>query len=309
MKPHLIAIACIAILLGACQNAQQPAVLPTQVIQPSPTLAQPTSTITPTAQPTPLPGRLTIPLDSLSEGIPWLPLDIDKDPMIIYIGVNVKLPPFDDVNVRKAFAAATDREAIAAIAERLYFENVRAATNLTPSETIGRDLYEAVGIPYDPAKAKEYLAKAGYADPAGFPPFTLLASMRGVAAPGFYQQVAEALAQMWLENLGVAVEVKVIGDFGVYNDMLKNDTPHLYFVGWGADLNDPDNFLAALLHSESDFNFGKYLSVQYDSLLARAARETDPEKRQLLYLQAEEMLTEEDAAVIPLIHTYFYRVN
>lgn len=191
-KPYLFCT-LVLLALSACSAAAgdptQPPV-PSDTVAPDPTLA-PTTTFTPL--PTALPGNLVIPLNSLNGEIPWLPLDESHRPTVVYIGINNRLAPFMDANVRKAFAAATDREAIAAIATRLYFDNVRPATNLTPPETIGRELYGSVGIPFDPAAAKQYLADAGFSDPPSFPSITVLGSTRG-AAPGFYQQVGEALA-------------------------------------------------------------------------------------------------------------------
>lgn len=106
--------------------------------------------------------------------------------MVVFLGINSEAAPFTNPDVRRAFAAAIDREVIAAIATRLYFDNVRPATNLTPSETLGRDLYGDVGIPFDPEMARSYLQAAGYDSPPSMPPITLFASTRG-AAPGFYQ--------------------------------------------------------------------------------------------------------------------------
>lgn len=114
---------------------------------------------------------------------------------------------------------------------------------------------------------------------------------------------------MWQEHLGVEVEVRVIGDLGAFLERINTDTPQLYLLGWGADINDPTNFLEALFHSDSEFNASHFADVQFDSLIARAIREGDPAARQLLYIQAEQRLTEVQAGVVPLFHSYFYRGN
>lgn len=301
MKKYLFCAVVFAILLGSCQPAP-PQATSTEIESP------PTQTAVDTVapEPTALPGSLVIPLDSFGSEVPWLPLDTDARPTVIYIGINTTLAPFDNVDVRRAFAAATDREAIAGIAQRLYFENVRPATNFTPSETIGRDLYGEVGIPYDPERAKEYLSAAGYTDQADFPAFTLIASLRGSAAIGFYTQVSDALAAMWKENLGVDVTIEIVGDFGNFIDRVSNDAPQLWLLGWGADLNDPDNFLNYFFNSGAEANAGHFSSAEFDELVNEAAGGGDADQRQILYIQAERIVTEDLVGVIPLFHSYFY---
>jgi oligopeptide transport system substrate-binding protein len=164
-----------------------------------------------------------------------------------------------------------------------------------------------VGIPYDPARAREYLKAAGYTDPADFPPFTLIASLRGSAAPGFYTQVTDALSAMWHENLGVSVTIEVHGDFGTFLNRLNNDTPQLWVFGWGADFNDPDNFLNHLFNSSANANVGHFASDAFDQLVNNAANGGDPAERQIMYIQAEQILTQDLVGVIPLFHSYFYR--
>ncbi len=208
--------------------------------------------------------------------------------------------------VRQAFVLAIDRQPIVDLADA-WFENLRRATTLTPSETLGRDLVDSVGLSYDPERANELLIEAGYTDVTSFPAVTLLVSTRGEAYPGAYSRIADLIAQMWLENLGISVDVEVHGNFGNYIGILKAGDFDIYQLAWGADFNDPDNFLNAIFHSSSPFNFGHFASVQYDSLVGRAEGEADPATRQLQYIEAERLLTEELAGVIPLYHSYFYQ--
>jgi len=261
----------------------------------------------PTPEPTPLPGDLVYPVDTLSNDIPWLPLDEDKRPTSCYFGFNLEMPPFNNILVRQAFAAAVDRQVIADLADRFYFENARPATSLTPPETMGRDLYENIGIPFDPIRAKSLLAEAGYTDIEKFPDVTLVVSTRGEAAPGAYSRMADAIVEMWQQHLGILVEVDVIGDDAYYfRDLLPNNLPHIYQLTWGADLNDPDNFLRELFHSTSRFNHGHFSDKQFDNLVEQASIKNDPAERQELYIQAERILTEDLAGIIPLYHSYFY---
>lgn len=295
------------IVLSACGQTTDAA--PTVTLTNPPT-NPPTDTATPaptdTPTPTPIPGIQVFPSSSLGNSIPWLPLDEDSIPMSVYYGFNVKKPPFDNVLVRQAFAAAVDKELIVQEATRFKFRNAAPATSLTPPQVLGRDLYGDVGILFDPARAKELLQQAGYSDMAGFPPVTLFVSTRGEAAPGAYFRMAQSIAEMWETHLGVKVEIEVFGNMGTYLNQLRNDPPDIYQLGWGADYNDPDNFLKTLFHTNSEFNFGHFNNSDFDLLVDKASNISDPTARQLFYIQAEEILTEQEVGIIPLYHALFY---
>lgn len=305
----LAAIGSLAVL-SACGQATPAMLTPTSTLVPT---EAPTSTATPvptsttTPEPTPIPGLQVYPVSSLGNSIPWLPLEEGQEPMSVYYGFNVDKPPFNNALVRQAFAAAVDREQIAQEATGFKFRNVTPATSLTPPRVLGRDLYGEVGIAFDPAKAKELLLQAGYTDVAGFPTVNLIVSTRGEAAPGAYFRMAETIAGMWETHLGVQVDVEAIGNMGQYIERLQTDLPDIYQLGWGADFNDPDNFLRALFHSASEMNYGHFNNQEFDRLVDEAANLSDPSERQLLYIQAEGILTEQEAGVIPLYHTLYYQ--
>jgi ABC-type oligopeptide transport system substrate-binding subunit len=46
--------------------------------------------------------------------------------------------------------------------------------------------------------------------------------------------------------------------------------------------------------------------VLFNRLVDQGSKLTEPEERQILYIQADRILTEEEAGVIPLFHTLFY---
>ena len=306
----LVLILLLGILTSCSQSPLATAtVAPTITVMPTETL---TSTSTPvptnTPEPTPIPGVQVYPASSLGKSNPWLPLDKGNIPMVVYYEFNLQKPPFNNVLIRQAFAAAIDREQIAQEATGFKFRNVKPATSLTPPEVLGRDLYGVVGMPFNPSKAKDLFQQAGYSSGENFPSVTLVVSTRGEASPGAYFRMAKTIVGMWETNLGVKVEIEVIGDFGAYNNRLKTNTPSIYVFGWGADYNDPDNFLKTLLYSSSEWNYGKYNNQEFDRLVDKAANLNDPAERQLLYIEAEKILTEQDAGIIPLFHTLFYAV-
>ncbi len=324
---HLFILVGLVTFLTACGSSQEleptPSVSPTEVLVPIltstqtliPTLAPsvtpiPTGTFTPTPTETPsltptvtpLPGLVVLPLDTLEKGVPWLPLDEDARPGVNFVAFNFKLPPFNNVLVRQAFAHAIDRQVLAEMAERYKASNPKPATSLTPPITLGRNLYNEVGISFDPQKAKELLEKAGYSDPTMFPEATIIVNAYGDIAPGARFNMANAMVDMWRTYLEVSVKVEVVSTFNDYGNRLRTNPPEIFWLGWVADINDPDNFLREIFHSASQFNFGAFSNPKFDQLVDKAARITDPAERQVLYILAEKILCVDEAALVPLFH-------
>ena len=312
-RGYCLVFCCLMlVILSACgqDTVPTPTSMPTATITPTEILPTdiPTTlpTDTPTPEPTPIPGVQVYPVTSFDAGIPWLPLNEDERPMSVYFGFNLEKPPFDNVLVRQAFAAAIDREEIAQAASGYKFQNVSPATSLTPSMVLGRDLYGQVGIPFDPTRAKELMQQAGYSTTDSFPTITLIVYMRGEASPGAYYQLAKMTARMWQEYLGVTVIIDAIGNAGDYIRRMESNPSEIYHLAWGADYVDPDNFLNELFHSGPQFNFGNFRNSQFDNIVEQAASINDPAERQLLYIQAENILAEEEVGVLPLFHTNYY---
>lgn len=310
MRRRVMLILLLTLVIG-CSPAPEPTptALPASTLVPTPIPA--TATVTPSPlpstatlipSPTPLPGTLVLPIDTLGDTIPWLPIDETARPGIHYVAFNTLRPPFNSALVRQAFAYAIDRQAITDMAEKYKAANPSPATTLTHPETLGRDLYNEVGTGYDPVKARELLAQAGYTDPSAFPEVTIIVNSYGDIAPGARFNMASKMAEMWKTNLGVTVNVEAMRP-PAFGNRLRTDPPELYWLGWVADFNDPDNFLKGIFHSGSEFNYGHFTNSDFDQLVDLAAKSTDPAERQELYILAERLLTETEAAVIPLYHT------
>ncbi len=270
--------------------------------------AQPAaSTPATTAQivtPTPLPGTTVLSVDTLVKSIPWLPVENTARPSTYYFYFNLSKPPFNNLLARQAFAAAIDRDALAVIAKGYGIKNPRAATTLTPPEILGRDLYNQVGIPFNPTQAKDLLAQAGYTEASPFPPVTLLTAAGSDAASSLHVKIADAIVQMWQQYLGVKVAVETIRP-GAYQERIKSNPPEVFRLAWVADYNDPDDFLREIFHSGSQYNYGKFSNPEFDQLVDRAAKATDPAERQELYILAERLLCETEAVLIPIYHSTY----
>ena len=216
-----------------------------------------------------------------------------------YYGFNVTKPPFDDANVRKAFSWAIDRQAIVEYVTKggqvpaRWFS--RPGLTAAPSPDLGDDFGPPVTA--DPEKAREFLAASKYGSADKLPEITLMANQ----VEG-HVKIAEAIQQMWQENLGVKVNL-VTQEWKVYLDTLDQDPPQVWRLGWCYDYADADNFARGVFRSDSGNNHTKWVNPEYDKIVDQAAIETDLQKRHDLYVQAEKILVEDDAAIIPI---YWY---
>lgn len=285
----------LTVLLSACAPASTP--IPAT---PEPTETPLPPTETPLPLPTSLPGVESLPLDTLGKNIPWLPMENSARPGSYYFLFNLSKPPFTNVLVRQAFAAAIDREAIVRIAQENGATNPRPATTFTPPETLGRDLFNAVGVPFRPANGRQLLTQAGYTDLSNFPPVTLITN------PGperVNAKIGEEMIRMWQIYLGVNVTLEVVPE--KYFDRVQTDPTEIFFSNWAADYNDPDDFLLENFHTGSQYNYNHFSNLEFDGLVDRAATASDPAVRQELYVQAERILCETEVALIPVYHTTF----
>jgi oligopeptide transport system substrate-binding protein len=228
-------------------------------------------------------------------------MDESNIPTVYLYCFNVTKAPFDDRLVRQALALAVDRQVIAGMATRAGFRQVQPATVYTPPGVLGRDLNGEVGLDLDLDRARELLAQAGYPGGSGLPQFTLTVNFTG-STGHMNRAVANAMADMWRENLGLDVKVEEVDDWDVYTERLSNDAPQVFRMAWrGAEI-DPDYYLAPPFYSRGAYNYAQLADPEFDALIERAGTSDDPAERQALYVQAEQELVEHEAVIIPLFH-------
>jgi ABC-type transport system substrate-binding protein len=217
-------------------------------------------------------------------------------PSTYYYGFSVSQPPFDSALVRKAFSAAVDRQALI---DQALIGAEQPALTYTPPGVFGHvDGYaEGVGLPYNPTQAQGWLSDAGYPGGAGLPPITLWFN----TSPG-HQRIAEHVRDSWWTTLGVSVTLQDM-PWADYLSFTLTGTAQVWRMGWSADYLDANNFLDDGITRS---RFGDWSNATYDNLVDQAAREPDPALRQSLYRQAEEILVETDAVMMPL---YYYATH
>jgi ABC-type oligopeptide transport system substrate-binding subunit/DNA-binding SARP family transcriptional activator len=194
-----------------------------------------------------------------------------------YVGFDASRPPFDDPRVRRAFVLATDRETLVNMVNRGYWSP--ATGGFVPPGMPGHS--PGIALPYDPQRARQLLAEAGYPAGHGFPVVDAL-TFHGI------ETSVEYLQTQWRENLGVEIPCQAL-PFGEYQEEQDKATPHMFISAWQADYPDPDDFLRVGLQWAGT----GWRCEAYDELVEKARRVMDQGERLKLYRQAERILVEE----------------
>ncbi len=207
-----------------------------------------------------------------------------------YIGFNFSKPPFDDVNIRRAFSQAIDKDKLVSLVFR---GMVQPADGILPPGMPGFNEV-LTGSGFDVNEARELIKASKYGDVSNLPPITITTMGWG----GLISSDLEAIIAEWRNNLGVEVKVRQLEPqrFIYY---LKQEKDEMFDAGWIADYPHPQNFLDILFHSAAENNYGEYSHPEIDALLEMAGVEPDSSLSLALYQQAEQKLVE-DAACLPL---------
>lgn len=221
---------------------------------------------------------------------PGSPLQVVDNLGVYFFVVNVARPPLDRVEVRRALALAIDRERLV---RQVLRGGTRAATSFTPPG-VGDYVAPAL-VRFDPQEARRLLAEAGFPGGRGFPSVELLFDSRD-----HHRVVAEAVQQMWREQLGIAVNLR-----NEETRVLIGSKRQMQFDlargSWNASsYQDPWYFLGPWA-TGGLYNEARWSDADYDMAIARAADERDPAVRFAALREAEERLL----AQMPAIPVYF----
>jgi peptide/nickel transport system substrate-binding protein len=227
---------------------------------------------------------------------------------------SLKFPhPFlGDKKVRQAFAYAIDREAIAA----LYGKAGRPTSNLLVSPANYRS--PNTSYEFNLEKAAALLDEAGWTDTDGDgirDKDKIKMKIVFQTTSNTLRQETQKIVQKALQSIGVEVEIKIIdssvffssdpsnlntnyhfyADLQTYNDGNPNPDPGSYMQYWTCDQIPQE------ANDWSGENTGRWCNLAYDALYRQSTTEIDPEKRQQLFIQMNDMIIE-DIALIPLVH-------
>ncbi|HVM97398.1 MAG TPA: ABC transporter substrate-binding protein [Candidatus Acidoferrales bacterium] len=212
-----------------------------------------------------------------------------------YLGMNCRIPPFDDKRVRQAMNYAVNKEKML----RLINGRGVVAKGFVPPN-MPDYVSPTRGYPFHPVQARALLAEAGHAD--GFK--TTMWIRNDDTALRLAQSVQQDLA-----DVGIDVRIKPVAWASFLEAIKTTDLVPLFLLGWEADFPDPANFLEVLLHSKfiGTNNNTNYSNREVDTLLDDAARTADPSARRAI-LEKAEGIAFDDAPWVFLYHPVAYEI-
>jgi ABC-type transport system substrate-binding protein len=199
--------------------------------------------------------------------------------------------PFNDLNVRKAFAHAVDREAIVTNV----FGEIKAMpayAMLMPgypaSDTEGelREYQE-----YNCEAAQQYLTDAGYPGGEGFPALEMWLRDEPPALQAVFQATAASISDCL--NIDLQVSNK---DRKVYTDALNARPTGIQIgaVSYGMDFLDPSNLLGIWVSTGRH----SWKNDEYDRMISEASSMVgDPAAREQMFKDAERILVDDVGGV------------
>lgn len=194
------------------------------------------------------------------------------------LDMNTRFKPFDDVRVRQAFAYAIDQEAIN---KAVFFgQGTVAKTPVLPA--IDGSTEQFFPYAYNPEKAKQLLAEAGY--PNGVDVELLYADINGWEEP----LAIQAANQYKAANIRVTPKRITPSDFRARGAVSKRDMP--FFTSEdGPIVLDAVYAMFIFARTDSVVNRGAYSNPKLDALIDEARQTLDREKRIRLMHEAQKI--------------------
>ncbi len=210
-----------------------------------------------------------------------------------YLFFDVTTAPFDDLKVRQAFSHIVNRDAIK---QQILGPIGDPAYSFLAPGFPASNMDELSSIQeFNPDKAKELLAEAGYPDGKDFPKQELWLR----APTPVDSAVAGAIASMLKEHLNIDVEIRP-QDQKTFTDALNAEPTEILFgyVSYGMDYLDPSNMLGVWLSGGRH----SWVNDDYDAKVKQATMFLgDDAERIAMFQEAERILVED----VPGVFVYY----
>jgi peptide/nickel transport system substrate-binding protein len=212
----------------------------------------------------------------------------------VYLGYNLSDRRFTDKRVRQALTMALDRESIV---KGALLGLAQVAHSPYKPDSFWHNL-RAKRWPYDPKRAKEQLAEAGWIDSDsdglldkdGKPfEFTIITNHGNET-----RKNAAVIMQKHLREIGVKVNIRLIEWAAFIKDFLGKRNFDVYLCGWISE-KDPDAIdqWNSAKTGEHQFNYVGYKNEEADRLLELGVSTFDPAERKKCYDRFQEILAED----------------
>ena len=229
----------------------------------------------------------------------------DADTALYGEAMNTRVAPFDNVEVRRAVAAAIDREhyrllkpGYMTILTQPIPPDVPGFDSDAPCQrydyAAALDHMRKAGLPYDPATGR-----GGWPEPIVYPLYD----------QGFLVYSAQILQQE-LARIGLRIELRLVS-WPAFLALQQRPLGAAMSLGnWAMDYPDPSSFFEPLfttssIGAESTFNTAFYSNPRVDDLVARARRELDPLRRTADYREASAIVCDEAPWAFTFSYHYF----
>ncbi len=219
-----------------------------------------------------------------------------------YLGFRLSHPLFSDRRVRQAFAHAINKKEI--IGGVLFGLGQEATGPYKPGTWVHNP--DVKRYPFDPGKAKELLAQAGWKDEDGNGTrekggrkfaFTVLTN-----AGNESRAKTAAIIQQNLAAVGVKMEIRTLEWAAFINEFVDKRKFDAVILGWNIT-QDPDQYdiWSSRKTGPKELNFVGFANDEVDRLLEEGRRTFDMEKRKKAYHRIQEILAEEQ----PYVFLYY----
>lgn len=213
--------------------------------------------------------------------------------------MNTAIEPFNNPLVRQAMQYAVNREAVAEVVYGGYAQPLGGFVALPPqlSQYWGPETYR-----YDPERARELLAEAGYPDGFSVDVWTIASEPWLTLVQVLQASLAEAGIDLQIQAREIAALVEARG----------SGNAHMTTYGPAAPV-DPEFYLFPLFHSINNAPSGRNYSFysEIDDLLDKARVTSNEDEREQIYLQiaAEVAKGPPSVPLVGLENVYAYRSN
>jgi ABC-type transport system substrate-binding protein len=207
---------------------------------------------------------------------------------LYFYAFNNSMEPYSNLKVRQALQMAVDRQTIL---DTMYDGEGMVLNTFLPESVLGHNS-DTKEIEYNPEKAKELLAEAGY--PNGFEMEIIQVSDSATTLE------MNEVVQSMMSQIGVNVKITQV-DEATYYAMRKAGEIPVYRSSWWADYNDPDNFYYTFFSEKNAVVRSTcYKNPEVFAGLDEARTMVDPDARLKYYQEMDNIIINEDAAILPM---------